>query len=95
MRVISRKRIQEAKKMFPEVAHSLDGWYRVVSKNGFHNYAELKKTFGSVDKVKDFYVFDIGGNKIRLIASIHFNRQHIYIRYILSHKEYDKGLWKN
>jgi len=54
------------------------------------------KSFNSVDvdKVESSYVFDIGGNKLRLIANIHFNRQKIYIRHVLTHKEYDKGDWK-
>ena len=47
-----------------------------------------------MDKVGDKYVFDIGGNKLRLIASIYFNRQKVYIREILAHTEYDKGKWK-
>jgi mRNA interferase HigB len=92
--VISKKRIQEAKAIYPNMIHALEGWYQVISKNSFKNYAELKKTFGSIDKVGMLYVFDIGGNKVRLIASIHFDRQRIYIRHILNHKDYDKGLWK-
>jgi mRNA interferase HigB len=51
-------------------------------------------TTNRVDKVKDLYVFDIGGNKLRLIATIHFDRQRIYIRHVLSHKEYDMRYWK-
>ncbi len=90
MRVITKKRIKEAKLLFPESENALDGWYQVISKNKVRNFAELKKLFGSVDKVDSLYVFDIGGNKIRLIASIHFNRQHVYIRHILNHKDYDK-----
>ena len=46
-------------------------------------------------KIGNLYIFDLGGNKLRLIASIHFNRQKIYIRHILTHKEYDKGDWRN
>lgn len=94
MHVISKKRIREAKNLFPESASSLDGWYQVISKNSFKSHAELKKLFGSVDKVGSLYVFDISGNKVRLIASIHFNRQRIYIRNILNHVDYDKGHWK-
>lgn len=60
----------------------------------FNSFSELKKSFNSVDKVKDFYVFDLGGNKLRLIANIHFQRQKVYIRHILTHKEYDKDAWK-
>ena len=94
MRIISKKRIHEAKIQYPECASSIDGWYRIVSKNSFRNFADLKKTFNSVDKVGMLHIFNIGGNKIRLIVSIHFNRQRLYIRHILNHYEYDKGLWK-
>jgi mRNA interferase HigB len=47
-----------------------------------------------VDSVGNKTVFNIGGNKYRLIASIHFNRKKVYIRRILTHVEYDKGAWK-
>lgn len=95
MHVITKKRIVEARIAYPNCASALDAWYSVISKNNFFNFAELKQTFNSADKVGNLYVFDIGGNKLRLIASIHFNRQKIYIRSILSHKEYDTGNWRN
>lgn len=94
MHIITQKRIWDAKKQHPAVAGALDGWYRVIKKNEFHNFSELKHTFNSVDKVGDFYVFDVGGNKIRIIAVVHFNSGRVYIREVLTHKEYDKGLWK-
>lgn len=94
MHVITQRRIRDAKKQFPEASSALDGWFRVIEKNKFDNFSALKKTFNSVDRVGKFYVFDIGGNKLRLIATIHFNRQKVYIRHILTHKEYDKGNWK-
>lgn len=95
MHVITKKRIIEAKNKYPNCASALDGWYAVVNKNHFFNFAELKQTFNSVDKVNNKYVFDIGGNKLRLIASIHFDRQKLYIRAILDHKEYDAEMWRN
>lgn len=94
MHIITQKRIWEAKRQHPEAASALDGWYRIIKKNSISNFSELKKIFNSVDKVKDLYVFDIGGNKLRLIANIHFQRQKVYIRYVLTHKEYDKNTWK-
>lgn len=94
MHIITQQQIWKAKEKYPAVASALDGWYRVVKKNKFHNFAELKKSFNSVDRVGALYVFDIGGNKLRLIANIHFERQKIYIRCILTHKEYDKNKWK-
>lgn len=58
------------------------------------NFAEIKSLFPSTDKVGDMFVFDIGGNKLRLIAAIRFNTRRVYIRAVLTHKEYDKGGWK-
>jgi len=94
MHVITQSRIWEAKEKYPESASALDGWYRVIKKNEFRGFAELKKSFNSVDKVGELFVFDIAGNKLRLITTIHFQRKKIYIRHILTHKEYDKNNWK-
>ena len=94
MHIITQKRIWDAKKKHPESANALDGWYRIIKKNHFNSFAGLKKTFNSVDKVGDLYVFDLGGNKLRLMATIHFQRQKVYIRHILTHKEYDKHTCK-
>lgn len=93
MHIITKKRITEAKKQYPSCASALDGWYRVIEKNSFSHFADLKRLFNSMDKVGHLYVFDIGGNKLRIIASIHFNRQKLYIRNILTHKEYDENKW--
>jgi mRNA interferase HigB len=94
MHIISQKRIWDAMEKYPESASALEGWYRVMKKNHFDCFATLKKTFNSVDKVDNLYVFNIGGNKLRLIANIHFFRLKIYIRDILTHREYDKDMWK-
>jgi mRNA interferase HigB len=93
--IITKKRVVEAMRKYSNCIPALDGWLKVVEKNKFTNFAELKKTFNAVDAVGKLFVFDIGGNKLRIIASIHFNRQKLYIRHILTHKEYDEGKWRN
>lgn len=99
MHVITKQRIVDAREKYPESESALDGWLRVMLKNNFANFAELKNAFNSVDVVKvsgrTLYIFDVGGNKIRIIASVHFNTNKIYIRHVLDHKEYDKEKWKN
>lgn len=55
---------------------------------------ELRRVSPHADLVGSLVVFNIGGNKVRLIAAIHFNRGKIYIREILTHSEYDRGDWK-
>ena len=94
MHVVTQKRIWEAQEEHPETKTALDGWYRLIKANQFENFAQLKALFSSVDKVDDHYVFDIGGNKLRLIAQILFNQKKVFIRHILTHKEYDKNQWK-
>ncbi len=60
----------------------------------FGNFNELWAAFPTADKVGGLIVFNISGNKYRLIVSIHFYRGKVYIRNILTHREYDKGDWK-
>ena len=81
-------------KSIPKPKNALADWYRLVKRNDFSNFAELRIMFSSVDKVGKLTVFNIGGNKVRLIAAIHYNRKKVYIRAVLTHKEYDVGNWK-
>ena len=94
MHVISRKLLRDFWSRQPDSQAPLSRWFKIVEKSEFENLAQLKLAFPSADKVDDLVVFNIGGNKYRLIASIHFNRQKLYVRYILTHREYDKGDWK-
>ncbi len=55
------------------------------------NLSEIRETYNDVDFVgNDRYVFNIGGNKYRLVAMIHFSTRTVYVRFIGTHKEYDK-----
>ena len=60
----------------------------------FKNLAELRAAFPTADNVDDWIVFNVGGNKYRLVSSVHFNRGKVYVRYIMTHQEYDRGRWK-
>ncbi|MCK6382689.1 MAG: type II toxin-antitoxin system HigB family toxin [Leptospiraceae bacterium] len=66
-----------------------------MSRQKFLSFAELRKVFPSADLVGNFTVFNIGGNKFRLITAIHYNTQIVYIRHILTHTEYDQNKWRN
>jgi mRNA interferase HigB len=94
MHVITRKRLVEFAQKHPDTGSALDHWYRIVKHTGFSSFAELRKTFPSADRVGKLTVFNIGGNKARLIAAVHYNRKIIYIRHVLTHNEYDSGTWK-
>jgi len=94
MHVISRKRLLDFANRHPDSRKSLDGWYRIIKKTIFSSFADLRRVFSSADQVGDFTVFNIGGNKIRLITLIFYKSAKVYIRHILTHSEYDKGKWK-
>jgi mRNA interferase HigB len=58
------------------------------------SFADVRRVFPGADQVGRFTVFNVGGNKARLIAAIHYNRKRLYIRQVLTHAEYDRGIWK-
>ncbi len=95
MRIISKRRIAEFYKIHPDSRNSLHAWYIIISKTDFTTFSDLRKTFPNADLVNNLTVFNIGGNKYRLIAAIHYNKKILYIRHILMHKEYDKNKWKD
>lgn len=79
---------------YPDCTTALDSWYRIVTHSTIGNFAELRAIFPSADQVAGLTVFNIGGNKARLIAALHYKGQRLYIRHILTHGEYDKNKWK-
>lgn len=95
MRIISEARIREAKAKWPQAATALEAWRQLFKNNSPKDFAQLKQLNPAADKVGDLYVLDVGGNKIRIIVTIHFKVDTLYIRHILDHKEYDAGKWKD
>ena len=94
MRVITAKRIWEAKEQWPHCASALDEWYRKIKVLNPEDFAALRSFFPATDKVGSLHVFNSGGNKWRLIAVVRYRVQRLYIRHVLDHREYDKGKWK-
>ena len=95
MHIISRKALKDFWEKHPESEEPLKAWFKIVHATRYVGYNVLKATFGSIDKVGDKIVFNIGGNKYRLITVIHFNTGRLYVRHVLTHEEYDRGGWKN
>lgn len=94
MHIITRKRLNEFAARHPTAASGLAHWYRALKKNNFAGFVELRRAFPHADQVGGLTVFNIGGNKARLIAAMHYNRRKVYIRAVLTHAEYDAGKWK-
>ncbi len=81
-------------RLHPEARVPLQYWFTIVRKTDYASFAALRATFPSADQVDRFTVFNVGGNKFRLIAAIHYNRKKVYIRHVLMHAEYDQGRWR-
>ena len=94
MHIITRKRLNDFAKIHPDCETALVQWFQEMRRASFSNIQEVRAIFPHADKVGKFAVFNIGGNKGRLIAAIHSNQKKIYIRHVLTHVEYDKGAWK-
>jgi len=94
MHIITRKRLNEFAERHPPAMTGLVHWYRLLKRNNPRNFAELRRLFPHADQVDGLTVFNIGGNKARLIAAVHYNRRKVYIRAVLTHAGYDTGKWK-
>jgi mRNA interferase HigB len=93
MHVISKRPFNDAAKKYPNDRDALMGMYKVLSSTFFKTPEELKAIFATLDnfKYKDqWWVLDVGGNNLRMIAFIQFVNQRMYIKHIVSHAEYDK-----
>jgi mRNA interferase HigB len=95
MHVLSKKALRKFWSLHSDAERPLRRWFRIVSKARWKSFAEVRATFGTADQVERFTVFNIAGNKYRLIAIIHYNRGKVFVRHVLTHKEYDLGKWQD
>ena len=94
MHVISFKRIREFVSVYRDADSSLKAWYTAAKKANWQNLAELKQTYPSADLVGRYVVFNIRGNKYRLISRIVYRSQTVFVVSIMTHEDYDLGKWK-
>lgn len=95
MHVISEKKLREFWNERPEAESSLRAWHRVVERADWNSFGMMREVYPSADQVGRCTVFNIGGNKFRLIVTINFKYKRVYIRNVLTHAEYSTGEWKD
>lgn len=96
MRIISKRRLREFWQKVIAARSPLEGWFRVVNDKqlAWADFHDVKTTFASASLVGECVVFNIGGNKFRLITKINYLTHNVFIRSVLTHAEYDEGRWK-
>ena len=91
MRIFTEQALKEYAEAHPDVKVALQEWTTVVKNSKWTCFADVKRTFDSVDNVgNQHYVFNIRGNNYRLVVVIKFTIQFVYVRFIGTHAEYDK-----
>ncbi|PSL47621.1 mRNA interferase HigB [Chitinophaga niastensis] len=91
MVIISKTAINEFSSKHPDAVDPLLYWFYISKLADWSNFSDVKESFNTVDYIGNgLYVFDIGGNKYRLIARIVFRVRTVFIRFVGTHKEYDK-----
>ena len=81
-------------------ANAFEGWFKLARKASWQNFQDARALFGQTDVTSDTRskrtatIFDIGGNKYRIITLIDYLRQTVLITHVLDHREYDKSHWK-
>ncbi len=91
MRLISKRALKAFWEAHPQAVSPLTAWKDAIQQASPQNPAQLRAVFGSVDFVRDLTVFNIGGNKYRLIAGVDYRCQIVYVKHVLTHKKYDEG----
>lgn len=94
MKLISNNPLRDFSAIHPAADALLQNFRQLIERGPYNRFTDLKATFRSVDKVGERFVFNIGGNKYRLIAAIAFAPQLLWVKAILTQAEYDKGDWK-
>ena len=93
MRIVSHRKLREfyETKGREDARVALERWYDVAEKAAWRNLSEIKVDFPATDYVgNQHYVFNVGGNKYRLVVVVKFTIGYIYIRFVGTHAEYDK-----
>ena len=95
MHVISKKMLRDFWAIHPDSEIPLRAWHREAEHSDWGKFADVRRSYPHADQVGHLTVFNVGGNKYRLIAAIHYNRQKVHVRHVLTHENYAKGTWKD
>ena len=88
--VISKARLRDCWEKHPEAQIPVTAWYQVARRADWQHMMDVKRDFPSADAAGPWTIFDIGGNKFRLVTEIVYRTHKIYIKTVNTHAEYDK-----
>jgi len=90
-RIIAKRTIKEFWIKYPETKDYLQTWYQTVKNAEWEKPSNIKQFYSTVSILKNSrVVFNIKGNDFRLVVKINYEKQWLFIRFLGSHKEYNK-----
>jgi mRNA interferase HigB len=95
MHLIAIRNLRTDIALYPDVKNQIEAWYATVKKATWTNLEDVRQIYRDAEAVGNFTIFNIKGNRHRLIVGIDYQTQTIYYKYFLTHAEYDKNHWKN
>lgn len=91
MVILSKKALREFAHRHPLAYEGLKRWYDEVKKADWRCFADMRQTFGSADGVgRGRFVFNVGGNRYRVVAMVNFAVRTVYVLFVGTHEEYDR-----
>ncbi|QSV55242.1 MAG: type II toxin-antitoxin system HigB family toxin [Dolichospermum sp. UKL201] len=94
MKVIGIESLTEFSKIHPDSETSLNVWLQTAQKEEWKHIIDVREVYPHADFVQGYTVFNIGGNKFRLITKITYKVKTIKIEDVLTHSEYNEDKWK-
>lgn len=94
MEIFGQEKLTDFAREHKQAEAPLNRWLFHTREAQWNNFNELKETFGTADYYRGAVIFNIGGNKFRLVATVVYERQRVYIDQVLTHQEYDENNWK-
>ena len=107
MRIVGREKLAKFTQRYPNARNAIERWVNLIEQGTFRSPVELRETFASAEPVRitkkrfgqarsreTVTVFNIGGNKFRLMAAIKYDIQRVTVESVEPHPEYDKGRWR-
>jgi mRNA interferase HigB len=94
MNIVNTRVLDDFVRRHPQSKASLATWWEIAEQASWGHIHDVRDSWGSADYMEGFTVFNISGNKYRLITKIDYVRQRIYVREALTHADYSKERWK-
>lgn len=94
MKTLNRRRLREFQQAYPDAARALRVWWDAAQRAEWTSFADVRRTFNTASYVDPVVVFNIKGNRYRLVAYIDYERGFIALKWFGDHVEYDKEEWK-